>query len=327
MNSYQDTCAVVESREMQINNMEAQRVAEIHHHDVRFGKLEKEVDSMVKRHTMESNRLKLDIGNLDKRCKELKEKLNAEEKACDDFEAANDTLRSEKKQAEKKHEEEKAALTQKSSLDKDRMTTDHRANQRASHDQLQAHVRKAEAALSHQEAYLNRAHEEEKQKLEMAWTKQRRELEDKHAKAMSDLEDTLETKQKVVNEERRTYLQAREGWDREREMMTRRWEEERALLQKTTEERCKALNVRYQREREDFLKQSSQIQNRSEKEESILRLQREIEVLRAGWEADKFKFQRTTGEFKTTARTLNEQNSKLQKLTEAFGDVMDVKGK
>lgn len=69
------------------------------------------------------------------------------------------------------------------------------------------------------------------------------------------------------------------------------------------------------------------MQHRTDKDDTIFKLQRETEALRAGWEADKFRFQRTTAEFKATARTLNEHNNKLQKLTEAFGDAVDVKGK
>ncbi len=99
------------------------------------------------------------------------------------------------------------------------------------------------------------------------------------------------------------------------------------MLRKTSEEQQKALSTRYEREKNDILKQVGQMQYRTEKDDTTLKLQREMEALRAGWEADKFKFQRTASEFKASARTLNEHNNKLQKLTEGLGDAMDVKGR
>lgn len=327
LDSYHDILGASESREYQIRSMEAQRATEKQAEEQRYAKIEKEVESMVAKHSIEISQLKLDVSNTDKRCKDLTDKLTAEETHNDELESANENLRAEKKRAAKKHEEEKAALSHKSSLEKDRMVAEHRAKQRASHDELQAQVRKSEASLSHREACLNRAHEEEKRKLELGWTKQKRELEDRAERIRMDLEGRLEAKMKVIDEERRTYLQAREGWDSEREIMTRRWDEERGMLRKTSEEQQKALLTRYEREKNDILKQVGQMQYRTEKDDTTLKLQREMEALRAGWEADKFKFQRTASEFKASARTLNEHNNKLQKLTEGLGDAMDVKGR
>ena len=91
------------------------------------------------------------------------------------------------------------------------------------------------------------------------------------------------------------------------------------MLQRASEDQRKALLTQYQREKDSILKQSSQSRNSSEAEDYVLGLQREIERLKAGWGAESFKFQKATADFKTTARTLNEQNSKLQELMEAFG--------
>ena len=327
LDSYHEIYGVSESRESQIRTLEVQRSAERQRQEDRFAKLEKEMGSLFKKHSNESSRLRMEISNVDKKCKELQERLIAEEKSKGGLEATTESLRIDRKQAIKKYEEEKAALIQKFSLDKDRMAAEHRGKQRTLHDEMQAQIRKAEATLSHQEAHLNRAHEEEKHRWETTLVNQRREIEDRHEKLHADLEDKLEAKQKVLDEERRTYLQAREGWDREREMMMRRWEEERGIMRKASEEQGKALVARHEREKSEMVRQVSQMQQRSDKEDSMLKIQKEVEMLRTGWEADKFRFQRTTAEFKSTARTLNEQNSKLQRLTEAFGDTVEVKGK
>ena len=327
LDSYQNMYNAMESREIQIRDLEAQRAAANQQYEMHFARMEKEAQALLKRHADECSRLKHQISNNDKKCKALHEKLVNEERTSDALQAANEDLRLDKKQTVKKHEEEKTLITQRFSHDKDRIIAEHRAKQRTLHDELQAQIRKAEATLAQREAYLSRAHEEEKQKLDTVWMKQRREIEDRYAKAKADLENKLEAKQKVVDEERRMYLQAREGWDREREAMGRRWDEERGILHKASEEQQKALVTRHEREKDDIVRQVSQKQHRAEKEEDISRLQREIESVQTAWEADRFKFQRTTAEFRSTARTLNEQNIKLQRLTESFGDSMDIKGK
>ena len=319
MSLHHETCGILEASQLHIRDQEARKAAEARQLENRIVQMERDLDSMSKKHSTEMTRLKLETRNLEKRCKELQHKLTAGGKHNEALQAANEALRTEQKEAGQKYQEYEATLNQAFQRDKDKMIVEHRTNQRAMQDELQAHTRIADAILSKRLAEERRAHEEETQTLENRWNRQRRELEDRQANLRRDLEDTLEAKQKVVDEERRTYLQARDGWDKERETLTRKWEEERSLLQRASEEQRKTLTAQYQRERESILKQSSQSRNSSETEDYVLGLQREIERLKAGWSADSFKFQKATADFKTTARTLNEQNSKVQKLMEIFG--------
>ena len=331
VDSYQDVYSLLESREAQINHMEAQRATEMQQQAMRFAQLESELESMVHQHAAECHRLKLTASEIEKRYNHLKDKMVAESKLRESLQAAYDALQGEKRRMEKKHEEGKAALVRKFSAEKDSLLAEHRERHKSLHEQLQAqlqvHSQKTEAHLSLRIAECNRANEREKQELEIAWTKRRRELEDKHEKVICGLEDTIEAKQRIVDEERRTYLHAREGWDKERNMTARRWEEERAILRKTSEEQHKFLVTKHERETNDILKQISHTQHKSDTDEIILKQQREIEALRAGWEADKFRFQQKASDFRSTAKTLNEQHSKLQKVMEAFGDINDGKGK
>lgn len=331
ISSYQDLYGRLESREEQVRIMEIHRATQMQQQANRIAKLERELESVVNKHAADSGQLKLHISEMDKRCNYLQERWKSESKARESLQTANDALRSEQRRMEKKYEEGKAALTRKLSHEKDSMAAEHRARQKTMHDQLQAQLQgqsqKAEAHLSLRIAEINGVNEREKQELENAWTKRRRELEDKHENAICSLEDALEAKQKVVDEERRTYLQAREGWDREREIMLRRWDEERGMLRKASEEQHRTMTTKHERETNEIMKQVSQMQNRTDKDDLILKLQKENEALRGGWEADRFKYQQKASDFKTTARTLNEQNSKLQRLMEGFGDAVDAKGK
>ena len=319
MSLHHETCGVLEASQLHIRDHEARKAAEARQLENRIVQMEKDLDSMSNNYSIDISRLKSDTRNLEKRCKELQHRLIAGGKHNEALQAANESLRAEQKETGRKHQESEAALNETFKRDKERMIAEQRTNHRAMQDELQSHTRIADANLSKRLAEDRRAHEEEAQTLENRWTRQRRELEDRQANLRRDLENTIEAKQKVVDEERRTYLQAREGWDKERESLTRKWEEERSLLQRTSEEQRKALAIQYQREKDSILKQSSQLRNSSEAEDYVLGLHREIERLKAGWGADSFRFQRATADFKNTARTLNEQHSKLQKLTEVFG--------
>ena len=319
MSLHHETSGMLEASQLHIRDQEARHAAEARQYEIRILQMERDLDSMSKDHSSEITRSRQDTRNLEKRCKELQHRLTAGGKQNEALQAANETLVAEQKETGRKYQDYETALNEAFKRDKDRMVAEQRTNQRAMQDELQAHTRIADANLSKRLAEERRAHEEETQVLEGRWTRQRRELEDRQAKLRRDLEDTLEAKQKVVDEERRAYLQAREGWDKERETLTRKWEEERSLLQKGSEEQRKTMAMQHQREKESILKQGSQSRNSSEAEECILGLQREIERLKTGWGADSFKFQKATAEFMNTAKTLNEQNSKLQKLTEIFG--------
>ena len=323
MSLHHETCGMLEASQHHIREQEARKAAEGRQFEIRIVQMEKELDSMNKRHSAEITRLKVDTRNLEKRCKELQHKLATGGKHNDALQAANEALRYEHKETGRKHQEHEVALNESFKRDKDRMIAEQRTAQRAMQDDHQAHTRIAEANMAKRLAEERRAHEEETQMLENRWARQKRELEDRQANLRRNLEDALEAKQKVVDEERRTYLQAREGWDKEREALTRKWEEERSLLQRTSEEQRKVLTSQHQREKDSILKQSSQSRNSSEAEDYVLGLQREVERLKAGWSADSFKFRRVTADFMTTATTLNEQNSKLQKLKEAFGQGRD----
>ena len=319
MGLHHETCGILEASQLHIRDQEARKAAQLRHLEIRIVELEQDLDAMSKTHSMEVTRLKLDARSLEKRYKEVQHRLSTGGKQHEVLQAANETLRAEQKESARKYHEYELALSEAFKRDKDRMIAEQRNNQRAMQDELQAQTRISDANLSKRLAEERRAHEEEIEMLENRWTRQRHELEDRQAKFRRDLENTLEAKQKVVDEERRTYLQAREGWDKEREILTGKWEEERSLLQRASEEQRKALTLQYQREKDSILKQSLQSRNGREAEDYVLGLEREIERLKAGWGADSFKFQKATADFKATARMLNEQNSKLQKLTEAFG--------
>jgi hypothetical protein len=170
---------------------------------------------------------------------------------------------------------------------------------------------------------------QERAALQAEWLRQKRDLEESHARLRREWEMALESRQKAVEESHRKQLQDKTAWDKERESLTHDWDQERAILGKGSEEQRKILGAQFEKEKEDMQKkwQSSQARANKQAEEAQAKLQKEIDRLKAGWDADKSKFAKATAELRNAIVKLNEDNTNLQKLAEAFGDITDLKSR
>ena len=324
INKYQETSNRAEFRKSQIRENEANRAAQLKQKENYIERLGRELESASSKHVAESNRLRRELGDLEEKQKDLEDDLWAEKKVIDELEAANRALRLEKEISEVRLTEEKNVMARDVNYWRERESEE------------EAKIKALEAELEHQRqereaqiAVLKKQHAKEKEELQSGWTKQRREIEDGNMRIKQDLEASLEAQQKANEEGYRKHMQDLESWNKERESMSVRWDEERTMLGKGWEEQRKALSAKHQAEKDEMLKKWQASQSRANKsaEEENLRLQKEIEKLQAGWDTDKAKFAKVTAEMRSAATKLNEENVKLQKLVEAFGEVTDLKSR
>lgn len=324
LNKYQETSNQAEFRKSQIRENEAHRAAQLKQKENYIERLGREFESASSKHAAESNRLRRELGDMEEKQKYLEDDLWAEKKDKDELEAANRALRLEKEISEVRLTEEKNGMARDVNYWREKESEE------------EAKIKALEAELEHQRqereaqiAVLTKQHAKEKEELQSGWAKQRREIEDGNMRIKQDLEASLEAQQKANEEEHRKHMQSLESWNRERESMSVRWDEERTMLGKGWEEQRKILSAKHQTEKDEMLKKWQASQSRANKsaEEENLRLQKEIEKVRAGWDADKAKFAKVTAEMRSAATKLNEENVKLQKLVEAFGEVTDLKSR
>lgn len=324
LNKYQETSNQAEFRKNQIRENEAHRAAQLKQKESYIERLGRELESASSKHAAESNRLRREIGDMEEKQKDLEDDLWAEKKAKDELEAANRALRLEKEISEVRLNEEKNGMARDVSYWREKESKE------------EAKIKALEAELEHQRqereaqiAVLTKQHAKEKEELQSGWTKQRREIEDANLRIKRDLEASLEAERKANEGEYRKYMQDLESWNKERESLSVSWDEERTILGKGWEEQRKILNAKHQTEKDEMLKKWQASQSRASKsaEEESLRLQKEIEKLRAGWDADKAKFAKAITEMRSAAMKLNEENVKLQRLAEAFGEVTDLKSR
>lgn len=292
-------------------------------------KLGKELETVSHRHSAESSKLRLEIGNLEEKHKELHDNLNASKKSRDDLEVAHRSLQSDKELLETKLQENKNTVQLDFEKWKSQVVEDFAIKQKYMEDNIQRQSSESRALMQERIAELAKTHAKEKEVLQTKLSQQLRELEANHSKLRQDYELTRKARQWDHEEAQRKELQNREAWDRERNSIVRDWDEERLSLGKGWEEQHKILAAKHQSEKNDLQStwKTTQAQINERAEGNIARLQREIEKLKAGWDADKSRFAKATTEFKAVAAKLDNENDNLQRMVEAFGEATDFRSK
>lgn len=333
-----------------IRETEAQKVAALKQKEIYIERLGKELETVSNKHSAESSKLRLEIGNMEEKHRELQESLAAEKKAKHELEKTTQALRREKEDSERRLVEEKSIMALDIKHWRENESKDSAAKQHTLEMELQRQKQESEAKLQARVAELNQRYASEKEELQAGWSRQQRELEDSHTRQRRDFDLTLETRQKTIEEghrkqledkdvwnkerdawkkERDAWNRERDAWNKERKALTHSWSEERALLGKDSGEQRTILGAQHQNEKDEMLRKWQASQSRANKlaEENTLKLQKEIEKVRAGWDADKARFSKAIGELNRATLKLNDENGKLQKLAEAFGEVTDLKSR
>jgi len=274
---YQQTCGLLRSRETQMLHLEEERAAESERQGNHIEKLQSDIKSILKQKTEDIERLERENAKMEKKNKKLNDSYLAETKLKEEARAVAQAVQKALEHAEMEYQQEKREMTHLFAEEEGKMISDHTRKERDLKDQMHAEARIAEATLSARVAEMTRKHESEKRTLDDRWIQHKSELEDKHTKSLREKDSTLNTKQKLLDDERQTYIRAKESWDREREAMTIRWDAERALLRKAAEDQKATLEVQHRREREEMRSSHNNelTQQNIEAQKTITRVQKE----------------------------------------------------
>ena len=313
VNKYRETSGRLGERESRIKESEAQKAAALKQKETSIQQLAKELETLSSKYSTESSKLRLEIGNMEDKQKALQESLAAEKKSKIELEGAYRSLQSNLEQAERAMQEREVTMTRNVDSWKRKISEEFAMKQRSLEDEIRR-TRECEAALQAQLSQVHKTHAQEKD----GWSRHRRELETSNTRMRRDLDDVQEARKRDLEESHRKQQLNKEAWDKER-----------TVLGKGTEEQRKVLVAQHQIEREELEKtyRQSEARIRKQTEESGVKLQNEIDRLKAGWDTDKTKFNKATAELRAAANKLNEENIKLQKLAEAFGNITELKPK
>ena len=313
VNKYRETSGRLGERESRIKESEAQKAAVLKQKETYIQQLVKEIETISTKYSAESSKLRLEIGNMEEKQKSLQDSWTAEKKSKGELEEAHRNLQAKLEQSERAIQEKEAMMNRNVELWKRKMSEEFGMKQSFLEDELQR-TRDSEAALQAQLGQVHRAHTQEKEGL----SRQRRELETNNTRLRRNLDDALEAKKRDLEESHKKQQLKKEAWDKER-----------TVLGKGTEEQRKVLVAQHQIERDELEKtyRQSEARIRKQAEESITKLQDEIEKLSVGWDSDKIRFNKAIAELRAAANKLDEENVKLQKLADAFGNITELKSK
>ena len=329
LNRYRETSGQLGVREEAIRKAEAQQADALKQKEYYIDSLGKQLEITAHKHSGESSKLRLEIGNLEEKTRELADSLAASEKSRKELEEAKKVLEAEKADLEKQLTKErelldrefenwKLASSEDFEMQKIKLLTDF--------DRRKTEQEENFRSLS---AEMSSRFLKEKESMRNTWSHQKRDLEINYDKIRRDLEGRLSSRLKDLEVARDQERESREAWAREREALVRSWDEERAGMGKGWEEQRQVLIRQHGQEMEDMKKKLTQLQNESTKEATAARLALENEnaVLRKDWNADKEKFTKIVGDLNVVTDSLDTEKRRLQKMVEAFGEATDLRSK
>lgn len=329
LNRYRETSGQVTVREDIIRKTEAQMAEALRQKEAYIDKLGKELETLSQRHSAESSKFRLEIGNLEEKHKELQDSFDASKKSRDELEVAHRALQNEKGLLETKLHESKETTQRDFDHWKIQTSEEFAIKQKRMEDDIQQQKNESGAVMQERIAELTKSYAKEKEVLHSRLLLQLRELEANYSRLRQDLDISRKARQKDLEEAQRRELQNREAWDKERSSLVRERDEERLSLGKGWEEQRRILTAKHQSEKDDLQStwKSTQARENERAEGNIARLQREIEKLKSGWDADKARFVKATTELKAVAAKLGNDNDNLQRMVEAFGEATDFRSK
>ena len=329
LNRYRETSGQLGVREELIRKTEAQQADALKQKEYYIDSLGKQLEITAHKHSAESSKLRLEIGNLEEKTRELADSLAASEKSKKELEEAKRSLEAEKAELRGRLSDERELMEREFESWKVASNKDFETQKSKLVDDFERRRKEQEENFQSLSAEMSSRFLKEKESMRNAWSRQKRDLEINYDKVRRDLEGRLSSRLKDLEVARDQERESREAWAREREALVRSWDEERVGMGKGWEEQRQVLMRQHAHEMEDMQKKVKQLQDDSTKEATAARvaLEKENEMLRKGWNADKEKFTKIVGDLKAVTDSLDTEKCRLQKMVETFGEATDLRSK
>ncbi|KAI9879469.1 MAG: hypothetical protein M1830_008428 [Pleopsidium flavum] len=329
LNRYRETSGQLGMREELIRKAEAQQADALKQKEYYIDSLCKQLEITAHKHSAESSKLRLEIGNLEEKTRELTDSLAATEKSRSEVEEAKKALEREIADLEKRSAEERDALQHEFEAWKSDTIREFGTQKKSMEDDFERRRKEQEDSFQGLNAEISSKFLKEKEAMRYAWGRQKRDLETNYDKLRKELESKLSAKSKELETARCKEHDYRENWAKEREALVKSWDEERAGMGKGWEEQRQILVKQHRMEMEDMQKRWKQLEAEAARKatEERVAVEREKEALRKGWDADKEKFDGIIRELQAVTDTLDTEKRRLQKMVETFGEATDLRSK
>ena len=268
---YQDCVHSLERTENQVRELEAQK----RHLD----EVSEQIESYLETKKAEVSSMSKRIEDLEGKNRELRKRVNRETSQKEEIMALYEKLRKDYKQAENRHAEEREGLLRSHMDDKNRLESEHEESRQAWTEHTQAQAQIADADFSARVAEAHRNFEAERQGSESRWAREKRELEFKHLKAREDLESSISSKSKLIEDEQQNNARMMQSWESEKANLRAKHQEIKEQHQEELKKSSEHFIQKAHQDKEDAMKslESTHQAQRNQDHRSMKELERTVE--------------------------------------------------
>ena len=323
LHHYKETSGQLSDKETRLQAAEAQKLETIRNRETQINQLSKELDEVKNKHQAECSKLRLELGNVEEKHKELQENFVQEQKSKEAIQTSLQTSATNNEEMQQKWENEKVSLERDFATKEKKMLDEYNAKQKVLVENSNHQSRDTIAILQAQLDEKDKLHAQEIDALQAGELRRKRSLEARHNSHTQGLQEKI-GRHKVEREESR--IRNADLWRKERETLELKWNQERISLEQSLE-----------RQQQGFERQLQKLVDQHRTETERIQTEYELSLTRQRKEADHQKtelhgtIQRLKAEFseKLNERvaSINEENRKLQKLADAFGEVTDLRSR
>ena len=326
LHHYKETSGQLSDKETKLQATEAQKSETIRNRETQINQLSKELDEAKNKHHAECSKLRLELGNVEEKHKELQENLVLEQKSKEDVQASLQKSTTHVVEMQRKWENEKATLELEFAAKEKSMLDEYTAKQKVLEENRSHQTRDTEAILQARLDEKDKLHIQEISTFQAGEVRRKRSLMARHESELQGLHDTIAQNKKAREESR---IRHADSWSKEREVLELQWSQERISLgQDFEEERRKLVEQhRIERNRMQDEHETSLARRKKESEYEKAELQTKIKRLEARWEVETTRSARLSEQLKESLASLNEENSRLKKIADAFGEVTDLRSR
>ena len=288
LNRFRDTSSQLGMKENLIKETEAQNTVALKQKEAHIEKLVQEVEDVKSKHSAESSKLRFEISNMEEKLKELLDNVIAEQKMKEELRLKNQSLSEDLERIHINFEDRIAKI-----LNDLEVAKKESSENRVVDDDLERQKTEAEKSLQSRLADQRKIHAQEIDSLRTESTRQLKELETNHVQTRLELK-------KIVDESRRKHTEDIASW-----------EKERCVLEKDSEEQRRILVAKHQSEKEE-------IEKVYEDSKAQIRLHAQEE---------RGKLLKSSADLEIQATRLHDENIKLQRMADAFGELTDLRGR
>ena len=323
LHHYKETSGQLSDKENKLQATEAQKSETIRNREIQINQLSKELDEVKNKHHAECSKLRLELGNVEEKHKELQENYVLEQKSKEAIQTSLQISSTNNEVMQRKWENEKSTLERDFAVKEKKMLDEYNAKQKVQEENSNHQSRDTIAILQAQLDEKHKLHAQEIDALQAGELRRKRSLETRLNSVVQGLHDQIGKNKRERNESR---TRLTDLWSKERETLELKWNQERINLEQDLE-----------RQRQGFEGQMQKLVEQHHNETERLHTEHESSLTRQRKEADHQKtelrgiIQRLKAEFseKLNERvaSISEENRKLQKLADAFGEVTDLRSR